>query len=181
MPTIESSEGALAVWRSSPRCAMPRRAARTPASVVSAITLRMTRPGKGPGPVRASHRDGDYRCSGRRTLYFGRHDLEKGPRGAWRRLFATGVDPRFDYFPGVRRFDDLTLPRCAASQFRKRSRDPSRQVIVISHVAIRAMCTGSGGASRRLRSVVEPLNFLRRIDRPADHLDGRSYLPLSAP
>jgi hypothetical protein len=37
---------------------MPRRAARTSASLVSAITLGMTRPGKGSGPVRASHRDG---------------------------------------------------------------------------------------------------------------------------
>jgi hypothetical protein len=52
-------------------------------------------------------------------LYFGRHDLEKGPRAPWRPLFATGVDPRFDHFPGVRCFNDLTLSRLVTSQFRK--------------------------------------------------------------
>ena len=32
--------------------------------------------------------------------------------------------------------------------------------------------------SRLLRPVVKPRNLVRRIDRPADQLDGRSYLLL---
>jgi hypothetical protein len=35
--------------------------------------------------------------------------------------------------------------------------------------------SGIGEASRGLRSVVEPLNLVRPIDRTADHLNGRSY------
>src|ERR1700675_1227334 len=42
----------------------------------------------------------------------------------------------------------------------------------------RSRAAGSGGASRWLRSVMEPLNLLYSIDRTADHLDGRSYLLL---
>jgi len=38
--------------------------------------------------------------------------------------------------------------------------------------------TGSGASSRRLRAVMEARNFLRRIDRSADHFHGRSYLLL---
>jgi hypothetical protein len=34
-------------------------------------------------------------------------------------LFAIGVDSRFDYFPSVRRFDDLAFLRHVASQLRK--------------------------------------------------------------
>jgi len=34
---------------------------------------------------------------------------------------------------------------------------------------------GSGGGSRELRFVVEPLNLVRPIDRAADHLNGGSY------
>jgi hypothetical protein len=37
---------------------------------------------------------------------------------------------------------------------------------------------GIGEASRGLRSVAEPLNLVRPIDRTADHLNGRSYLLL---
>jgi hypothetical protein len=37
----------------------------------------------------------------------------------YRRVFVTGVDLRFDYFPGVRRLDDLALLRRVASQLRK--------------------------------------------------------------
>jgi hypothetical protein len=55
----------------------------------------------------------------RRTLYFGRRNLEKGQAHAWRPLFAIGVDSRFDYFPGVRRLDDLAFLRRVASQLRK--------------------------------------------------------------
>jgi hypothetical protein len=76
----------------------------------------------------------------RRTLYFGRRDLEKGQARAWRPLFAIGVDSRFDYFTGVRRLDDLAFLRRVASQLRKAKRRTVAQVIVISHVVIRAMC-----------------------------------------
>jgi hypothetical protein len=76
----------------------------------------------------------------RRTLYFGRRDLEKGQARAWRPLFAIGVDSRFDYFPASA--VSMILPFCGAWPLssEKRSREPSRQVIVISHVVIRAMC-----------------------------------------
>src|ERR1700735_4145727 len=52
---------------------------------------------------------------------FDRRDLEKG--GACPSpclpIFATGVDPRFDYFPGVRSLDDLALLRSMTSELRK--------------------------------------------------------------
>ncbi len=35
-----------------------------------------------------------------------------------------------------------------------------------------------GGMSRLLRLIVKPRNLVRRIDWPADQLDGRSYLLL---
>ena len=53
-------------------------------------------------------------------LYFDCPDLEKGrARAPGLPLFAVGVDPRFDYFPGVRRLDNLALLRRMASQLRK--------------------------------------------------------------
>jgi hypothetical protein len=58
----------------------------------------------------------------------------------------------------------------------KRSRDPSWQVMVISHVAISATWGAGASASRRLCSVTKPFNFFHRVDGPADHLHGRSYL-----
>jgi hypothetical protein len=58
----------------------------------------------------------------------------------------------------------------------KRSRDPSWQVMVISHVAISATWGGGARASRRLCSVTKPLNFFHRVDGPADQFHGRSYL-----
>jgi hypothetical protein len=48
------------------------------------------------------------------------HDLEKGmARAPCLPLFAIGVDPRFDYFPGVVSLDNLVFLRRTASQFRK--------------------------------------------------------------
>ena len=40
-------------------------------------------------------------------------------RSACLPLFAIGVDPRFDYFSGVRSLDNLALLRRTASQLRK--------------------------------------------------------------
>jgi hypothetical protein len=98
------------------------------------------------------------------TLYFRRRDLEKGRARATRLLFAIGVDPRLDYLPGVRAVSKIS-PFCGPVSLRseKRSRDPLRQVIVISHLAIRAMCRGSSGPSRRLRSLAEPLYWDRAV------------------
>jgi hypothetical protein len=49
------------------------------------------------------------------TLYFGRRDVKKGMAPAIRLLFATGVDPRLDYLPGVRGVEDVALERSMVS------------------------------------------------------------------
>jgi hypothetical protein len=71
-------------------------------------------------------------------LYLGRHDLKKGRTAPRLPLFAIGVDSRLDYFPGIRRFDDLAFLGAWPLSSEKRSRDPLPQVIVISHIAMRA-------------------------------------------
>jgi len=49
-------------------------------------------------------------------LYLGRHNLEKRrARAPWLLLIATVVNPRFDYFPGVRSLDDRAFLRRMAS------------------------------------------------------------------
>ena len=54
-------------------------------------------------------------------LYFDRRDLKKGRARSSPRLplFAVGIDPCFDHFPGVRSLDNLVLLRRTASQFGK--------------------------------------------------------------
>jgi hypothetical protein len=68
-------------------------------------------------------------------LYFGRRDLEKGRAPAARPLFAIVVDLRFDCLADVY-LEDIALLRRVTFCSVKRRRDPSRQVIVISHIAI---------------------------------------------
>jgi hypothetical protein len=65
---------------------------------------------------------------------FARRDLEKGRAGASRPLCAMRVDLHFDYFPGIRRLNDLALLRRMTFRLRKAKPDPSWQVIVIARV-----------------------------------------------
>jgi hypothetical protein len=52
-------------------------------------------------------------------LYFNRRDVKKGIAPAIRLLFATGVDPRLDYLPGVRGVENGALQRSVVSALRE--------------------------------------------------------------
>ena len=105
------------------------------------------------------------------------HDLEKGrARAPCLPLFAIGVDPRFDYFPGVCSLDNLVFLRRIASQLRK--------------AKPRSILASDGNLPRchqrhmeRRREGITPAlfrkkaaQFLSPCSGPADHLHGRSYL-----